>query len=91
MGITLVRVNIQDAENLWKMQIAAFQDLYTKYQDIETSPAIEPLEKVLVRLEQPYTYYYYIKVEEAIVGAVRVIDTKEPKKCKRISPIFIMK
>lgn len=87
----LIRANIQDAENLWKMQIVAFQDLYAKYEDTETSPATEPLEKVVMRLEQPDTYYYYIKVEDSIVGAVRVVDTKEPNKCKRISPIFIMK
>ena len=91
MEITLVRANIQDAENLWKMQAAAFQDLYAKYQDSETSPATETLEKTMTRLEQPYTYYYYIKVEDTIVGAVRVVDTKEPNKYKRISPIFIMK
>jgi len=87
----LIRANIQDAEKLWKMQIAAFQDLYAKYKDAETSPATEPLEKVVIRLEQPYTYYYYIKVEDSIVGAVRVVDAKEPNTCKRISPIFIMK
>ena len=91
MGITLVRANIQDAENLWKMQIAAFQDLYAKYQDPETSPATETLEKTMTRLEQPYTYYYYIKVEDCIVGAMRVIDHKEDGKNKFLSPIFIMK
>ena len=91
IGITLVRANIQDAENLWKMQIAAFQDLYARYKDIETSPATEPLEKTIMRLEQPYTYYYYIKIEDTIVGAIRIVDTKELNKCKRISPIFIMK
>ena len=37
----LVRICIQDAEKLWKMQVEAFQDLYKKYQDIETSPATE--------------------------------------------------
>ena len=66
MEITLVRATIQDAENLWKMQIVA-QDLYAKYQDLETSPATETLEKTMTRLEQPYTYYYYIKVEDCIV------------------------
>ena len=50
----LIRANIQDAENLWKMQIVAFQDLYAKYQDPETSPATETLEKTMTRLEQPY-------------------------------------
>ena len=91
MGILLIRISAQDAEKLWKMLVAAFQDLYAKYQDPETNPATETLEKTIMRLEQPYTYYYYIKVEDAIVGAVRVVDTKEPNKCKRISPIFIMK
>ena len=91
MEITLVRANIQDAENLWKMQIAAFQDLYAKYQDPETSPATETLEKTMTRLEQPYTYYYYIRVEDCIVGAMRVIDHKEDGKYKFLSPIFIMK
>ena len=87
----LVRVNIQDAENLWKMQIAAFQDLYAKYQDTENSPATETLEKTIMRLEQPYTYFYYITVDDTIVGAMRVIDHKEEGRYKFLSPIFIMK
>lgn len=91
IGIQLIRISAQDAEKLWKMQVAAFQDLYAKYKDTETSPATEPLEKVVMRLEQADTYYYYIKVEDVIVGAVRVVDTKEAYKSKRISPIFIMK
>lgn len=87
----LVRANIQDAENIWMMQIAAFQDLYAKYQDPETNPATETLEKTIIRLEQPCTYYYYIKVEDSVVGAMRVIDHKEEGKYKFLSPIFIMK
>lgn len=89
--IKLIRIHIQDAENLWKMQIAAFQDLYDKYQDSETSPATETLEKTITRFEQPFTYYYFIEVEGVNVGAIRVVDTKESGKRKRISPIFIMK
>ena len=91
MEITLVRANIQDAENLWKMQIVAFQDLYAKYQDPETSPATETLDKIIMRLEQPFTHYYFIDVNGINVGAIRVVDTKEANKSKRISPIFIMK
>lgn len=87
----LVRANIQDAENIWKIQIAAFSDLYAKYQDPETSPATETLEKTIMRLEQSYTYFYYIVVDDAIVGAMRVIDNKEEGKYKFLSPIFIMK
>lgn len=37
----LSRIYANEAEELWKMQIEAFQDLYEKYQDTETSPATE--------------------------------------------------
>ena len=43
-----------------------------------------------MRLNQSFTYYYYIEVDNKNVGAIRVIDTFEEGKAKRISPIFIM-
>ena len=90
MDLKLVRAGVKDAECLWKMQIEAFMDMYNRYQDKETSPVTEPLDKVIERLKQPFTYYYYIQVDDAVVGAIRVIDMKEPNKSKRISPVFIM-
>lgn len=91
MKIDLVRIEIKDAEKLWMMQVKAFEDLYNKYQDTETNPATEKVEKIIMRLEQLFTYYYYIVVDGVEVGAIRVIDKKEQGKSKRISPIFIMK
>ena len=91
MKIDLIRIGIDDAEKLWKMQVKAFEDLYKKYQDTETSPATEKVEKTIMRLEQPFTYYYFIVVDDMEVGAIRVVDKKEAGKAKRISPIFIMK
>ena len=91
MKVDLVRIEISDAKKLWKMQVEAFEDLYKKYQDTETSPATEKVEKIIMRLEQPFTYYYYIVVDGIEVGAIRVVDEKEQGKPKRISPIFIMK
>ncbi len=90
MGTKLVRIGIQNAEKLWKMQVNAFQDLYKKYQDTETSPATEGIDKIQMRLNQPFTYYYFIEVDDITVGAIRVVDKKEVEKAKRISPIFIM-
>lgn len=87
----LIRAQVQDAERIWVMQITAFSELYAKYKDTETSPAAEPLEKVIMRLEQPYTYYYLIEVDGTIVGAIRVVDRKDDGIAKSISPIFIMK
>ncbi len=90
MGMKLIKIGIDDAEKLWKMQVKAFQGLYEKYQDAETSPATEKIDKIIMRLNQPFTYYYFIAANGAIVGAIRVVDKQEDGKAKRISPIFIM-
>lgn len=90
MDLKLIRADVSDAKRLWQMQVEAFMEMYNRYQDTETSPATEPLDRMIERLKQPFTYYYYIQVNDAVVGAIRVIDMKEPNKSKRISPIFIM-
>lgn len=86
----LIRIEIQDAYKLWQMQVEAFKDLYQKYQDTKTSPATETVDKIVMRLQQPFTYYYYIQENGKNVGAIRVVDKKESGTPKRISPIFIM-
>ena len=87
----MIKIGIDDAEKLWKMQIEAFYDLYEKYQDAETSPATEKIDKIIMRLNQSFTYYYFIEANGIIVGAVRVVDRQEEGMAKRISPVFIMK
>lgn len=86
----LIRIDIKDAQKLWEMQVKAFDDLYQRYQDTETSPATENIDKVIMKLQQPFTYYYFIQENSENVGAVRVVDKKENGTPKRISPIFIM-
>ena len=90
MDIKLVRATVDDAELIWKMQIEAFAELLEKYQDYDTNPGSESVEKVIMRLKQPFTYYYLMFINEDIVGAIRVVDKKEISVNKRISPIFIM-
>ncbi len=68
----------------------AFSDLLEKYKDYDISPANEPMSRIMERLEQPFTYYYFIMDGDTAVGAVRVVDMKDGSP-KRISPIFIMK
>lgn len=68
----------------------AFSDLLEKYRDYDISPANEPMSRVMERLEQPFTYYYFIMDGDTAVGAIRVVDMKDGSP-KRISPIFIMK
>ncbi len=88
-NIELCRATVEDAEQLWKMQVKSFQKLLEKYQDYETSPASEPLHKVIGRLNQKETYYYFICLDNVKVGAIRVIDYHTEKN-KRISPVFIL-
>lgn len=68
----------------------AFSDLLEKYRDYDISPANEPMSRIVERMEQPFTYYYFIMDGDTAVGAVRVVDMKDGSP-KRISPIFIMK
>lgn len=90
MNVELIKATESDAEQIWNMQKVAFSELLNKYHDFETNPANEPLEQVIKRLKQPFTYYYMIKAHGKIVGAIRVVDIKSSEKVKRISPLFIL-
>lgn len=90
MEVTLLRANVDDAKELHVMQVEAFKELLEKYQDFDTSPANENMDKVDARLKQDFTFYYFICIGEQKVGAIRIIDEKESGKNKRISPIFIL-
>ena len=87
----LVKIGLDEAEELWQMQVEAFADLYEKYQDKDTSPHTEKLDKIIMRLNQPFTYYYYIVVDGVKIGGIRVVNNHDENVPKRISPIFIMK
>jgi len=90
MDVRLVRATLDDVQLIWIMQIKAFAKLLETYQDVDTNPGSEPIDKVMMRLKQPFTFYYLIRAEGENVGAIRVIDKKEPGKNKRISPLFIL-
>lgn len=90
MKIKLLRAGIEDAKELHAMQLESFRELLDKYQDFETSPGCEPIEKMEFRLNQDFTYYYFICLGGRKVGAIRIVDRKENGINKRISPIFIL-
>ena len=90
INIKLIIANESDAEEIWNMQKIAFAELLEKYQDFETNPANEPLEKTIMRLKQPFTYFYFIDLNGIKIGAIRVVDKKLNDEPKHISPLFIM-
>ena len=77
MEVTLSRADIDNAKEIHAMQVEAFKELLEKYQDFDTSPANENIEKVEARLKQDFTFYYFICIGQQKVGAVRIIDQKE--------------
>lgn len=90
MEVRLLRANIDNAKEIHAMQVEAFKELFEKYQDFDTSPANESVEKVEARLKQDFTFYYFICIGQQKVGAIRIVDKMEAGKNKRISPIFIL-
>ena len=89
MDIELVRASMADAETIWQMQRVAFAGLLARYQDFDTNPGNEPLEKVQWRLSLPGTYFYLIQADGANAGTIRIIDHQDGNR-KRISPLFVL-
>lgn len=89
MDIKLQRATVNDANTILEMQKEAFAELLAKYQDMETNPGNESIEKVIMRLNQPFTYFYLIQTQAKNVGAIRIVDKGENER-KRISPLFVL-
>ena len=89
MNIELIRASMADAETIWHMQRTAFAELLERYQDFDTNPGCEPLEKVQWRLSLSATHFYFIQVDGVNAGAIRVIDHHDGSR-KKISPLFVL-
>ncbi|MBO4888144.1 MAG: GNAT family N-acetyltransferase [Firmicutes bacterium] len=89
MSVILVQAGSDEIETIWRMQTEAFSELLEKYQDYDTNPAAESLEKISRKFSLPGRTYYFIMAEEERVGVICVIDHQDGSR-KRISPIWIM-
>ena len=74
---------------IWKMQKEAFAEMLAKYQDYDTNPASESLERIIKKFNQPGSAYFFIVADGKTAGVIRIIDKKDGSR-KRISPIWIM-
>ncbi|MDP4117036.1 MAG: GNAT family N-acetyltransferase, partial [Bacteroidota bacterium] len=88
MHVQLQKAGANDCSQIHQMQCKAFECLLDKYHDYNTNPSAEPLEKVIQRMEQDFTDYYFIQLDGVKIGAIRVIRLQGGV-C-RISPIFIL-
>lgn len=88
-GIALKVVAADEIPLLHQMQIEAFSGLLQKYQDYDTNPGAEAVERIVQRYEQPWSQYYFIVDGTEKVGAIRIVDMRDGSR-KRISPLWIM-
>ena len=88
MSIQLVKAAFADCERIHQMQVESFHALLEKYHDMETNPGAEQLSRVCERMQQPFTDYYFIELDQAKIGVIRVVRCDE-NVC-RVAPIFIL-
>ena len=89
MRISLNKASMRDAEAIHQLQVGSFLPLLRKYRDYETNPANEDVERIIDRLKQPHTTYYFIILDGTRIGAIRIIYNDETRRA-RISPMFIV-
>ena len=89
MRISLKKASIRDAASIHRLQVESFLPLLRKYRDYDTNPANEDVERVINRLKQPHTTYYFIILDGVQIGAIRIIYNDEARGA-RISPMFII-
>ena len=88
MTIQLQKASIEDCPLIHQMQVSSFSALLEKYHDRNTKPGAEPLSRVFERMEQPFTDYYFIQLDNNPIGIIRVARCDEDT-C-RVAPIFIL-
>jgi GNAT superfamily N-acetyltransferase len=89
VDIKLEKAAIKDVNEIHQMQLKAFKNLLEKYEDYDTNPGNEDVDKIIYRINQKTTEYYIIKFNNISVGAIRICNLDEEKMC-RVSPIFIL-
>ena len=88
MLITLEKAGLNDAAELYRLQIKSFRALLRRYQDYSSSPGAEKPERTIQRLMDPSTDYYFISLQEdrqaTHIGALRICNLGELCKLKQI-------
>lgn len=70
--VELKRCEIEDAKEIFDMQVLAFADLLAKYQDNDTNPGAEELGDTVKRLNDKRTHYFWIVADGQKSGILRI-------------------
>ena len=85
--IYLRKAEYSDCPLLLRIQVRSFIELLQRYEDFESNPAAENLDRIQQRFVQSFTDYYLIMLKDEPIGMLRVCDFGE--NC-RLSPICIL-
>jgi GNAT superfamily N-acetyltransferase len=88
VDLKLEKATYHDAQAIFDMQVKAFLPLLNKYQDFETNPANETIDKIIARINQNNGRFYKILADNILIGAIRVYWKEEVQFW--ISPMFIL-
>lgn len=88
MEVKVEKAMYDDAKYIFDIQVQSFKPLLNKYNDHETNPANETLEKVIERVNNPTGGFYKILSENKLVGAISIYCKGELQFW--ISPMFIL-
>ena len=88
MEVSLKEATVNDCEKIHQMQIIGFKALLDKYQDYETNPGAESLEKIKWRFQFPQGKHYFIEANGEDLGYIRVVSIDE--QTYRLSQMFIL-
>jgi len=72
--VKLKKANKSDAEELLKLQRTVFMPIYQKYEDHETSPVNQTMDRFIKRFD--IGDYYKIMYDESLAGSVFVYQEK---------------
>lgn len=87
MKLTITKTNMHEAPILLKIQQEAFEEDLKKYEDHDTNPANEPIERLVSKVGR--FLYYTIWYGEEIIGGIDIRDLKDNR--YRLNRIFLAK
>lgn len=88
MSVQLSKANMDDSKQIHEMQEIGFKALLEKYNDIDTNPGAETLERVQKRFSLDFVDQYFISLQDKNIGYIRIQRLDD---CAfRLSQMFIL-
>ncbi len=89
MDVILKKATIEDANFIYEMQNKAFIPLLQQYEDYDTSPANQPIERVIFGLNRNDTTHYLIMYNGIAVGTIRIRMPEGSNNVIKVDRIFV--